>query len=655
MDKKHSIGGQALVEGVMMRSKSAMVLCVRGKDEEIFIESERIKARPKFWRLPVLRGIYSFGSSLKTSVVTIVKAAEVVDLDTASADESGGEGSEKYKDITTNADVDNHTDVHMNNDKTAKKKEKAAKSKKKDSEAGGLGGFAIFIGVFLGLVLSIGLFFFAPRLISDAMQEHIFDEHFSEITATFFNSIVRGIISLGLFIGYLSLMLLVKSIRRNFQYHGAEHKTINCYEQGLDLTIENVAKCDKRHNRCGTTFMFLVMIISIIVFMFVDLGLNWLFSAEHGLYIENRMLRNLVFMPIRLVIFLPIVAGISYEILFLLAKMKDNWFVRVIRAPGLALQRLTTKEPDEKMIEVAIKAFELTLRMEEDKEVKERKFGEYFMSEAKDLVEKMVKDMGIESAEGDWMLCFVLNCKRSELTNIEKLDKEQGEKLNDLIKRRREGVPLDYCFGMSSFYGRDICVDERVLIPRSETEGLCESAIKWVKKYKIQQDASDKISILDMCTGSGCIAFTLAKELNDKVEITAADISGDALEVAKKNLDGLGVELIKSDLFGQLAGRKFDLIVSNPPYIKTGDINSLQNEVKVQPHLALDGGEDGLDFYKRIIGEAGEHLNDGGAVMFEVGMGQADDVAHMSALNNFETAIYKDLAGIDRIVVAIKK
>jgi|GEM_PF-10648 len=702
-DKKHSIGGQALIEGVMMRSRSAMVLAVKGKDGEILIESKRIKARPKFWRLPVLRGIYSFGSSLVTGVTTITKAAEVADIE-------GDEGEKVVADAGC---------------LTEKKTDKKKKTKNKESCAGGqslcpldtspttpspsvtplqgrgiegnfvqntslttpspsatplqgrgiegnfvsntgeqqkgsaLGGFAMFIAIFLALALSIGIFFFIPRLVSDAMQDHIFDVHFSEMVATLFNSIVRGIISLVLFIAYLLIVSLLKDIRRNFQYHGAEHKTINCYEAGDNLTVDNVKKHSTKHNRCGTTFMFLVIIIGIVVFMFVDLLLNWVFSIEHGLYIEHRIVRNLVFMPIRLFIFLPIVAGISFEILFLLAKMGDNWFVKALRAPGLALQRLTTKEPDEKMIEVAIAAFELTLRMEEDKGVEERRFYELYMNEARDMVRAMVLDMGIEGAEADWMLCFVLNCKRSELLCMEKLTGEQGERLRELIRMRRGGVPLDYCFGMSSFYGRDVAVDNRVLVPRSETEILCEKAIEWTRSQL--KAKGSQLSILDMCTGSGCIALTLANELKAGVSITATDISEGALEVAKKNLvvgagvsDCLNIELVKSDLFQGLSGRKFDLIVCNPPYIKTGDISTLQNEVKVQPHLALDGGEDGLDFYRKITGEAREHLNDDGAIMFEVGMGQANDVLHMLRQHNFNTAVYKDMAGIDRVVIGLK-
>ncbi|MCL2610604.1 MAG: peptide chain release factor N(5)-glutamine methyltransferase [Defluviitaleaceae bacterium] len=632
-NQKHSVGGQALIEGVMMRSKSSMALAVRAKNDEILIESKRIKARPKFWRLPVLRGIYSFGSSLVTGVWTITRAAEVVDF-----------GEEKGEKDNESADVqsDKFTHEHMTMDD------------KKKTSGGALGKGAIFLAVLVGLALSIGLFFFIPGMVSDFFYEWLFSRLDSEVGAIILRNLTRGLISITIFVMYLLIVSLLKDIRRNFQYHGAEHKTIACYEAGEDLTVENVMKHDKRHNRCGTTFMFFVMTISIIVFVFVDIGLTRLFSGN--LEISNTIVRRLVFMGVRLIIFLPIVAGISFEFLKLLAKCKDNWFIKMMRAPGLALQRLTTKEPDEKMIEVAIAAFKIAIEMEEDESIKERKFGEVFMDEAKEKLGEMVKKMGIEDAESDWMLCFVLDCKRSEIGNFEKLDIDQGEKLRLLMKKRMGGVPLDYCFGVSSFYGRDVFVDERVLVPRSETEELCEKAIAFFNsEFRIKN--SELMNLLDLCAGSGCIALTIAKECGDKVSVVAADIDDGAIEVARRNLMGLeNVEVIKSDLFEGLGGRKFDVIVSNPPYIKSGDIEGLQEEVKAQPWLALDGGEDGLDFYRRIVGDivGGEFLVEGGCVMFEMGMGQADEVVKILKQNNFKTEIYKDLSGIDRVVVGRK-
>ena len=197
------------------------------------------------------------------------------------------------------------------------------------------------------------------------------------------------------------------------------------------------------------------------------------------------------------------------------------------------------------------------------------------------------------------------------------------------MKERLTGRPLWYCVGDTEFYGYKIKVDERALIPRPETEELVEHALKTLDETK---------TVLDLCTGSGAIAVAIAKKSGAKV--TASDISLKALELAEENaeMNGAELEFIKGDLFENLQGRKFDVIVTNPPYVKRGDIDKLQREIReFEPVLALDGGE------------AKEHINAGGYLFAECGEDQANDVASM-----FENAeIIKDINGKDRIVKAV--
>jgi len=180
-----------------------------------------------------------------------------------------------------------------------------------------------------------------------------------------------------------------------------------------------------------------------------------------------------------------------------------------------------------------------------------------------------------------------------------------------------------------------------------ETEILAEQAILEIKGH-----VGKNIQVLDLCTGSGCIALAISK--NTDAVVTASDVSEDAYKVAKLNLSKSGAAVVLSDLFTELGGKKFDVIVSNPPYIKSADIADLQTEVKdYDPVLALDGGEDGLDFYKKIIAESPKYLNKGGVVLFEVGQGQATDVKDLLKKDFTNCEVVKDLTGIERVVKGV--
>lgn len=228
---------------------------------------------------------------------------------------------------------------------------------------------------------------------------------------------------------------------------------------------------------------------------------------------------------------------------------------------------------------------------------------------------------------------------------LDNVDERSVERFKNNIQNFFEGMPIQYINNKAYFMGLEIYVDENVLIPRCDTEILVEEIIKIVKKDSL-------IKILDLCTGSGAIAISLKKYLNN-IEIIASDISDKALMVAKKNASKIGVDVkfIESDLFNNING-KFDLIVSNPPYIKKSVIPSLDKQVRNEPILALDGGKDGLDFYRKISYDAKRFLNNNGYLCFEIGYDQRKEVEDILLQNGYIN-IYskKDYGGNDRIVI----
>ncbi len=265
--------------------------------------------------------------------------------------------------------------------------------------------------------------------------------------------------------------------------------------------------------------------------------------------------------------------------------------------------------------------------------------------EVKKDIQSRLSANGIdEEAEAEWIVSIALGVKRDQVNSKDLVTEAELEKINKIVSERLTGRPLWYCVGDTDFYGYTVKVDERVLIPRPETELLVENALKVL---------TAKESVLDLCTGSGAIAIALNKRSGAKV--TATDISDGALTLASENagINGAKVEFIKSDLFLGLNGRKFDVIVSNPPYVRTADIKGLQSEVKdFEPKLALDGGDDGLDFYRKIAKSAKNHLNEKGKLFLECGEGQAEEI--VTLLTDFiKVEIIKDYENIDRRVKAV--
>lgn len=252
------------------------------------------------------------------------------------------------------------------------------------------------------------------------------------------------------------------------------------------------------------------------------------------------------------------------------------------------------------------------------------------------------------------LLAFVLGVTKQYLViHLEdELNAEDYIKFKENINEIINGKPLQYITNNQEFMGLNFFVNENVLIPQPDTEIIVEETLK---KCKELLQKNDKIKILDLCTGSGAIAISLANSLGDKAEVFASDISAKALEVAKYNNEKncTNVRFIESDLFERMQEKKFNIIVSNPPYIRSTVINNLPKQVQNEPHLALDGGEDGLEFYKKIIEQACNHIKNGYLIL-EIGYDQKADVENMLKENrNYaEINTIQDLSGNDRCVVA---
>lgn len=268
---------------------------------------------------------------------------------------------------------------------------------------------------------------------------------------------------------------------------------------------------------------------------------------------------------------------------------------------------------------------------------------------------KKIKESNIENAnlQAKILLSYLLNEPKEYLIiNQDKEIEVQLEKeFKENIEKIANGYPIQYIIKKQEFMKLNFYVNENVLIPQPDTEILVEEVINICKTL-------ENVKILDMCTGSGAIAISLAKYIENSI-VMASDISENALEVAKKNAKENGVEInfLKSDMFNEFSNMKFDVIVSNPPYIEKDVIKNLSKQVKYEPHIALDGGEDGLYFYKILAEDAHKFLNKNGYLCLEIGYNQKQSVTNLLNATKKYEEIYciKDLANIDRVIIAKKK
>lgn len=306
-NKKTSIGGQALIEGVMMRGPKKTAMAVRHVSGTIVQEEWDIDTdkRARFWKLPFVRGIYGIVDSLRFGYKCLMRSAELAGIEEEEPDKPQT-GFQKF-----------------------------------------LMSVMLVISTLLGVVLALGLFMYLPSLLYNWLAGWLDGIH--QNTFWMENAVLRGIfegvLRVILFLVYIVLITLMKDIRRVFMYHGAEHKTIFCYEHGEELTVENVKKQSRFHPRCGTSFLILTLLVGIVISICIQVQTVWL-----------RVLIKLAL--------LPLTVGVGYE-LIKLAGRKDNAFTRFVSAPGLWIQRLTTKEPDDGMIECAIQAFKAVIPEDE--------------------------------------------------------------------------------------------------------------------------------------------------------------------------------------------------------------------------------------------------------------------------------------------------
>lgn len=303
---KTSIGGQALIEGVMMRGPLKTSMAVRTPDGSITIEDVddiRDKKFPKILKLPVIRGVVNFVQSMILGYKTTMRSAELSGM------EEIEEPSKFDKFLEEKLGEKVYTVVGL-------------------------------IGGVLGVVLAVSLFVFVPTFLVKMFNTYVFN-------LGVFTAAAEGIIKIAVFIAYIALVGLLPDIKRVFAYHGAEHKTIACYEAGQELTAENAKKYKRFHPRCGTSFILIILILSIVLFLAVPAELDILYRF---------LLRLLL---------LPITVGVGYEVIKFVGK-HDNAFTRIISAPGLWLQNLTTKEPDEGQLEVAIAALKAVMPENKD-------------------------------------------------------------------------------------------------------------------------------------------------------------------------------------------------------------------------------------------------------------------------------------------------
>ena len=304
---KTSVGGQALIEGIMMQGPKGAAVSVRvpdGSIETIMKHPKHIRDRIKPLGWPVLRGCVSFVESMIFGYQCLMLSAEKSGMEDMEADEENMSRLDKW--------LSSHLSKGVMSALTA-------------------------VASVLGIALAFALFFYLPTVITNLFNK------LANGALQNYRALIEGVLRMLIFIGYIAAVSLMKDIRRTFMYHGAEHKTIFCYEHGLDLTVENVKKQSRFHPRCGTSFMFVIIIISVLISSVISVAFPALRNSTP------------VWMLTKLLI-LPLVMGFGYEFIKY-AGRHENLFVKILSAPGLWMQRLTTKEPDDDMIEVAIAAF----------------------------------------------------------------------------------------------------------------------------------------------------------------------------------------------------------------------------------------------------------------------------------------------------------
>ncbi|MBQ5696634.1 MAG: peptide chain release factor N(5)-glutamine methyltransferase [Clostridium sp.] len=580
--RKCDVGGQAIIEGVMMRGSKGLATAIRtpnGKIEVKVKKTKPITKKYKILNIPIIRGAVTLIDSLMIGINTLNYSASFFEED---------EKESKF-------------DIWL-------------KDKLGDKRANDL---IITITMMFSLLVAAGLFLGVPTAIASLFK----NIGLSPIILNLIESSIR----ISILILYMYLISKLDDIYRVFQYHGAEHKTIFCYESEEKLTIENVRKFGRLHPRCGTNFLFLTMFVSIVLFTLTGWGGFW-----------QRLLLRIILMPL--------VAGITYELIKWLGRTESK-LGKVIAYPGLKLQEITTKEPDDSQLEVAIKALMAAEGIEYKKTI-----GELLIDG-----NKILKEANIDTYILDTQLLLGKVLQKDKLYLItnkeEEIDKFKEKEFYRLINKRKDKMPIKYILKNAEFMGLDFYVEEGVLIPRGDTEILVEEVLKNIT-------ASNQYDICDLCCGSGAIGISIAT-LRENTKIDLIDYYDIPEKVTKKNINkhklSSRVEFIKSDLLEEAIKleKKYDILVSNPPYIKEEVIETLMDDVKnYEPHTALSGGNDGLYFYRKIVEDSDKILKENGILAFEIGHDQGEEVSALMTQKGYKgVRVIKDLAGLDRVVL----
>lgn len=646
--KPTCIGGQAVMEGIMMQGPDRKALAMRIPGEErIYLKTQKKPVPGKWTKIPLVRGCVSFFKSLVEGMSVLMDSADVLEKYAPEMAEEPG------------------------------KFEKWLNKKFGEKKAWNI--MMVFALVF-AIVITLVVFIIFPTVAVNWLKKWIENE--------IALNIIEGVFRILLFVLYVLAIRRMKEIHTLFQYHGAEHKTIHCFENDKELTPENAQEFYTLHPRCGTSFLMFVLVISLLLFSLMGWPTLWL-------RIGSRIL------------LLPIIAGISYELLKW-AGRSDNIIVKILSWPGLMLQKLTTAEPTIEQLEVAIISLKAVLvdSNEEDREcwvtpakedsgknvpdvsdhtiIIDETGHNVVTGESVDLFDvqgpakarRFDSDPGsvghtlkwgedalgmVPNGKNEAMMIFsyVTGQSRSDvvLRSKEMLTEEQVCEYEALVQQRLTGTPVQYITKVQEFMGLVFRVNPSVLIPRLDTEVLVEQVLGMIEAKELKG-----LKILDMCTGSGAIGITLAHELEDS-EVFLTDIDMDAMSTAISNAHLNNVfkrcHFLVGDMFNAIPDDiKYDVLVCNPPYIESAEIPKLDVEVRDhEPMLALDGGEDGLDFYRIIAMKAGSHIADGGFLALEIGCNQAKAVTSLlEESGDFENVVsVKDLAGLDRVIIAERK
>ena len=702
------------MEGVMMQGPDRTAIAMRLPSGELYLKTKKKAKLTKAEKIPFVRGVITFVRALVNGMGTLMESADILE-----------EYAPEY------AEEPGRLEKWVNK----KFGEKAAWN------------FLVTSALLFSILIAVVFFVILPTWAVNFLGRWI--------KSTIALNLIEGVLRIVMFVAYVAAIRSMKDIKTLFQYHGAEHKTIHCYENGKVLCPENAEQFYTLHPRCGTSFLVFVLIISLLLFSF----LGW---------------PNLFWRIMSRILLIPVIASISFELLRW-AGRSNGKIVRILSWPGLQLQRLTTAEPDRAQLEVAILSLKAVLvdpatpeiqgfvdkdgnivrskaeeeaaakEMEEwaaeveahteaNKEAARKALEETRIEEARTVFED--PDNGADTKDISEAIRFLqeLDCDEYTIVAPEETDgrtlvraiadreaaqakartlarrytkdiqtyenalawgqaalsllengKNEARVImsyatglgnTELITRakelmreddfaefekriyaRIEGVPLQYIVGMQEFMGLPFRVNPSVLIPRMDTEILAEEVLKIIDQKGLKNP-----EVLDLCTGSGALGISIAAKVPGAL-VTLTDVSEEALHTAMGNaaLNNVGrrCSFLLGDMFAAIPeDKQFDIIVCNPPYIRTDVIETLDVEVKDhEPRAALDGGKDGLDYYRVIANEASMHLRSQGILALEIGYDQAVDVKRLlnKAKTYEDTRVVRDLMQLDRVIIATRK